>query len=210
MARSNTRSAEAISSTRPLRFQTSLRSLDDTTAAVVNKTTAGIVNFYPLVDGRYEFKAQAVDKKGLKDPNAPRDTFVISGASRHVFADTTWNMVSVPCTSMPISTVAGTGSMLHWDESGVEQDIYSFYLKPPDITQTFPGMSYWRKSPDTVTIALKPQDVHDTTISIQLLKGTMGGTRSPRRTRIPLNGLLRARRGNGTTRPETMMKQTGN
>ena len=157
-----------------LTFQTSLRSLDDTTAAVVNKTTAGIVNFYPLVDGRYEFKAQAVDKKGLKDPNAPRDTFVISGASRHVFADTTWNMVSVPCTSMPISTVAGTGSMLHWDESGVEQDIYSFYLKPPDITQTFPGMSYWRKSPDTVTIALKPQDVHDTMVSIQLLKGTYG------------------------------------
>jgi hypothetical protein len=159
-----------------LTFLTTLRSLDDTSAALVNKTTTGAVSFYPLVDGRYEFKAQAIDHQGLKDPNAPRDTFVVSGASHHVFADadSSWNMISVPAVSLPVSVVAGKGSVLHWDESGAEQDIYSYYKKPPDIVQTIPGMSYWRKSPDTVAIDLKRQDLRDTTLSIKLIKGKYG------------------------------------
>jgi len=43
------------------------------------------------------------------------------------------------------------------DESGAEQDIYAI-TRNPDIVQTIPGMSYWRKSPDTVAIDLKRQD----------------------------------------------------
>jgi hypothetical protein len=159
-----------------LTFLTTLRSLDDTSAALVNKTTTGAVSFYPLIDGRYEFKAQAIDRQGLKDPNAPKDTFVVSGASHHVFADvdSSWNMVSVPAVSLPVSVVAGKGSVLHWDESGAEQDIYSYYKKPPDIIQTIPGMSYWRKSPDTLAVDFKRQDVRDTTLAIQLIKGKYG------------------------------------
>jgi autotransporter-associated beta strand repeat/autotransporter-associated beta strand repeat len=157
-----------------LTFQTSLRSLDDTTALAMDKTTTGTVSFYPLIDGRYEFRAQAVDRQGLKDPKAPRDTLVISGATHHVFFDTTWNMMSIPNISVPVATIAGKGHMLHWDETGAEQDIYSYYKKPPDIVQMVPGMSYWRKSPDTVTVDLRRQDVRDTTMSIQLIKGEYG------------------------------------
>ena len=157
-----------------LTFLTKLRSLSDSTIPVQSKTTAGVVSFYPLVDGTYEFTAQAVDHKGLKDPFSPKDTFVISGATRHIFTDTSWSMISIPSASLAASIIAGSGSLLHWDESAAQSDIYSYYQKPPTIAQTVPGLSYWHKSSDTVTIALNKQNVHDTTSIIQLVKGDYG------------------------------------
>jgi hypothetical protein len=157
-----------------LTFQTSLRSLSDSSRPTQSKTSTGSISFYPLSDGTYEFTAQAVDRKGLKDPFAPKDTFVISGATRHVFADSLWSMISIPSASMATSLVAGSGSLLHWNESGVQSDVYSYYQKPPVIVQTMPGLSYWRKSMDTLTVLLDKQNVRDTTITIPLIKGDYG------------------------------------
>jgi len=155
-------------------FETVLRSLDDTAFSMVKKGSSGIFTFYPLADGLYEFTARAISVKGLRDPLPPRDTITVSGATRHVFSDTSWTMISVPSIASSAATIAGKGHVLHWDESAGEEDIYRYYRRESDIVQIAPGLSYWRKSADMVTITIKRQDLRDTVMNIRLNKGAYG------------------------------------
>ena len=155
-------------------FEATLRGIDDTSFIMTKKNSSGIFGLYPLPDGRYIFTAQAIDTKNLRDPQPPRDTFAVSGATRHVFTDTSWTMLSIPSVNLSTSAVAGKGHVLHWDESGGEEDIYRYYRGESAIVQTTPGLSYWRRSPDTLAIILNPRDIHDTMINIRLSKGAYG------------------------------------
>jgi hypothetical protein len=155
-------------------FEASLRSLDDTSLAISRKNTNGTFEFFPLLDGRYEFTARAIDAQGLRDTMPPRDVTTVSGASRHRFSDTSWTMLSIPCLAYSAATLAKNGHVLHWDESIGEEDIYRYYRRESAIDKTSPGLSYWRKSADTITITLTQQDLSDSAAIIRVNKGAYG------------------------------------
>jgi hypothetical protein len=155
-------------------FEASLRSLDDTSLTIAGKNQNGKFEFYPLRDGRYEFMARAIDAQGLRDTMPPKDIVVVSGASRHVFYDTSWTMVSIPCVPYAMTSLAGGGHVLHWDETAGEENIYRYYRHESAISHTLPGLSYWRKSPDSLSIVLASGNIPDSTVSIGLSKGAYG------------------------------------
>jgi autotransporter-associated beta strand protein len=158
-----------------LTIEGAVKPLGEKAALMTKRNTSGELAFYPLADGRYEFSAVAIDGQGLRDSAFVCDTFVISGASRHAFkGDTAWQMVSVPGKSRPISELAGTGSVLHWDEQFSEKNIYSYYRRSPDLVQTEPGKSYWRKSPDSVTVGLAQNGLLDSAVRFTLSKDKYG------------------------------------
>jgi hypothetical protein len=159
---------------RAQKFEGFLRNVDDTSLTIVKTSTNGNFLFYPLLDGRYEFQSTAVDAQGRKDPHPPKDAFTVSGASHHTFADSSWTMLSVPCASYPAVVLAGSGYLLHWDESADEQELYRYYRRETAIGRTCPGSSYWRKSVDTLSVTLKRMDLFDSATTIKLDKNAFG------------------------------------
>ncbi len=159
-------------------FKTAVRSLDDSTFILSRNATgvaASTMDFYPLQDGRYEFSVAAFDHQGLSSIVTPKDTFAVSGASRRTFnGDTNWQMVSIPSRALPIGQIAGSGYALHWDESMAEVPIYGYYRRADELGQTAPGLSYWRKSPDTAFISLTRGNLIDSAIHLRLSKDACG------------------------------------
>ena len=155
-------------------FEATLRSLDDTSLTIAGKNQDGKFEFYPLSDGRYEFMARAIDSHGLRDTVPPKDVVVVSGASRHVFYDTSWTMVSIPCIPYATASLASGGHVLHWDETAGEESIYRYYRGESAMNHTTPGLSYWRKSSDSLGIVLASGTVRDSAVSVDLSKGAYG------------------------------------
>jgi hypothetical protein len=159
-------------------FNSALRLLDDSTftkTVTVSNAAGATVDFFPLTDGRYEFSVAAVDHQGAISVSPPRDTFSVAGASRHEFdGDTQWQMISIPSRPIAINQIAGTGYMLHWDEGFAEVPIYGYYRRADELVQTAAGLSYWRKSPDTVRVSLTRDNVLDSAIRLRLSKDACG------------------------------------
>jgi hypothetical protein len=155
-------------------FEARLRSLDDSSLAIARSNRDGIFEFYPLADGRYEFQARAIDAGGLRDTVPPKDIAVISGASRYTFSASSWAMVSIPGAAYSTAALAQGGHVLHWDETAGEENIYRYYQRTTANGRTGPGQSYWRKSTDTLRIALTAGDFLDSAVTLRLAKGAYG------------------------------------
>jgi hypothetical protein len=115
----------------------------------------GIVHLFPLLDGRYRIGAAAIDSKGLCDPDPAVDTFTIENASTHTFEQSDdWEMVSVPSKSRSADSLKAGGSLVHWDESGSEREVYSYYTPSAEIATIEPSKAYWRKSPGGAVVTI--------------------------------------------------------
>jgi hypothetical protein len=161
-------------------FEVSVRALDDTAYAKKLTSTSGVIDLFPLSDGRYSLIATVVDRQGRRDTLGARDTFEIKGATTRRFAkslDTTitpWQMVSFPGRSMPASASGIFNTLFHWDEQAGERDIYGYYRRVSELGQVVPGAGYWRMAKDTGTVAIPRAGVLDTVVTITLYKGAMG------------------------------------
>ncbi|MBD3420370.1 MAG: hypothetical protein GF398_09665 [Chitinivibrionales bacterium] len=137
--------------------------------------SSGLVTYYPLKDGTYQFYAQAVDQAGLADPTPLIDTFEISGATRHTFYDTSgWHMMSAPVASLSADTVKAGGHLSHWDESANPRNVYGYYTPSTEIATLLAGKSYWRKSTNASAIELNSSQLLDRNTSITLHHGQYG------------------------------------
>jgi hypothetical protein len=128
---------------------------------------------YPLVDGRYEVKAIAIDGGGSKSIETI-DTFLLTGASEYVFKDTGWSMISIPSKNYPVSNLKNTKYLLYWDESGVEKQVYSYYRKKEEITEIEGTKAYWRNGSACDTIRLEPTSYVSEPITRELNKTVSG------------------------------------
>jgi hypothetical protein len=155
-------------------FEARLRGLDDTSFSVVRTSVSGQFGFYPLLDGRYEFTARAIDADGLRDTVPPKEVFTISGASRHTFTDTSWTMVSVPGHAFPMTEFSVGGHVLHWDESMGDENVYRYYRRESAMGATTPGLAYWRKGATPVTISLIADDLSDSATGVSISKDAYG------------------------------------
>jgi hypothetical protein len=128
---------------------------------------------YPLSDGKYSFSAFAVDASGLKSAEAA-DTVIITGSSQHVFKDTNWEMAAVPSKSFNAEKFKNSNYLLHWDESGTEKQVFSFYKQKKDISIIEPSKAYWRKGKSGDTITLSTSDFINEPVVINLHKTESG------------------------------------
>jgi hypothetical protein len=161
-------------------YEVTLKALDDTTYVKRITSIGGVVDLYPLADGRYELFVTATSAAGLKDTIGLRDTFTIKGATTHQFAgplDTTvasWQMVSFPTRTMNVGSSSPLSTLFHWDEQAGERDIYGFYHRVSETSQIFPGFGYWRKAADTSTVVIPRSNMLDSVVTITLYKGVYG------------------------------------
>jgi hypothetical protein len=161
-------------------FEVSVRALNDTAYVKKVTSTSGVIDLFPLSDGRYSLIATVVDRQGRRDTLGIRDTFEIKGATTRQFAksrDTTitpWQMVSFPGRSMPASAFGVFSTLFHWDEQAGERDIYGYYRRATELGQVVPGAGYWRMARDTGTVVIPRAGVLDTVVTITLYKGAMG------------------------------------
>jgi hypothetical protein len=161
-------------------YEVTLRALDDTSYVRRITSSGGVVDLYPLSDGRYELFVTATSAKGLKDTIGLRDTFTIKGATTHQFVgpvDTTvtsWQMVSFPTRTMNIPSSSPLSTLYHWDELAGEREIYGYYHRVSETGQILPGFGYWRKATDTNTVVIPRSNVLDSVVTITLYKGDMG------------------------------------
>jgi hypothetical protein len=104
------------------------------------------------------------------------DTLVIAGATTHTFAgdSSQWNMVSVPARTYTADSVRGSGSLVTWDESGAERDIYGYYIPSREIREVTGGKAYWRKTCDTLTVSIGRASIVDTSTTIVLNRSKYG------------------------------------
>jgi len=161
-------------------YDVSVRALDDTTYLKKLSCTNGIVDLYPLADGKYRLTAVATDRAGRRDTLGVKDTFEIKGATTRQFAksgDTTapsWQMVSLPSRTMLVPSSSPLSSLFHWDEQAGERDIYGYYHRVSETGQIVPGSGYWRRATDTGTIVIPRSNVLDSVVTIVLYKGALG------------------------------------
>ncbi len=157
-------------------FCLELKSLDDRGTYQVDTTRDSIMNYFPLIDGRYVFGCCARDSAGLTDPTPAIDTFTIIGASKKTFAypDTVWHMLSVPAGTIPADSLKNNAYFLHWDESQGEDKIFKYYKQAASINSLQPGLAYWRMCGDTVNVNLSRSAVIDTSVTVPLHKGKYG------------------------------------
>ncbi len=155
-------------------FEARLRGLDDTAVVIERKNATGLFEFFPLLDGRYEFTVRAVDARGLRDTVPPTDVFAVSGASRHTYTDTSWTMASVPGFAYPVAALAADGHVLHWDESSGEENVYRYYRRESSLGRTVPGQAYWRKAQTPVAVSLAAADLRDSVADVRISKDVYG------------------------------------
>jgi PKD repeat protein len=158
-----------------LTFKSKISKLGDTIAIMEKTTNYGEIEFYPLVDGEYEFSVVAIDKNGAFDTSFVKDTFIIKGSTKFSLAgDTLWKMFSVPSKPKSFDGILTNGFIYHWDESFTEKNIYGYYRNAKELIQTTAGYSYWLKSTDTVTINLTEKDLLNDSVNIILSKDKFG------------------------------------
>jgi hypothetical protein len=161
-------------------YEVTLRALDDTSYVKRLTSKTGIIDLFPLCDGRYILSVTAVSAAGLRDTIGSKDTFTIQGATTHRFAGQTdtavvsWQMVSVPTRTVIVPSSSPLGALFHWDELAGERDIYGYYHRVSETGQLLPGMGYWRRANDTGTVVVPRNNVLDSVVNITLYKGVMG------------------------------------
>jgi hypothetical protein len=157
-----------------LLLEKALRRIDVDSVVAQALDTLKTAEYFPLLDGRYEFSVTAIDADSLRSVRAV-DTFTIAGATQRAFADTAgWHMMSVPARVVDASAVKADGYLSHWDESGSERDVYGYYTPSAEINQVAAGRSYWRKAATASSVELTAQDVAESTMVISLNKGAYG------------------------------------
>ncbi|MBN1601113.1 MAG: hypothetical protein JW915_05865 [Chitinispirillaceae bacterium] len=154
-------------------FSVKMKSLNNDSMIYADSSVCLLYQFYPLSDGKYQFSAFAVDGSGLKSENAV-DTVIIAGSSVHIFKDTNWEMAAVPSKSLNVEKFKNSSYLLHWDESGTEKQVYSFYKKKDEIFLIEPSEAYWRKGISGDTIKLSPSDFIDEPVIVKLHKTESG------------------------------------
>jgi hypothetical protein len=156
-----------------LTYSVKLRSLKNDTILYSDSSVKVMYTMYPLTDGRYEFKAVAIDNSGLKSGVAT-DTLTIQGASEYIIKDTGWGMVSIPSKKYNIADLKNSDYVLYWDESGVEKQVYSFYKTKAELSEIEPSKAYWRKGSLPDTIRLTTSEFVKEPVSIKLHKNSSG------------------------------------
>jgi hypothetical protein len=159
-----------------LRFEVTLLSIADAHAIETTAGPSGNVEFFPLSDGQYLFSAVAVNGGGIADAHLLTDTLLISGATVHTFTgdSVAWNMIGVPARTIAADSVRGGGSLVTWDESGIERDIYGYYVPSKEIREVTAGRAYWRRSRDSKTVAIDRSKVVDSAAAITLSRSRYG------------------------------------
>jgi hypothetical protein len=156
-----------------LTYSVKLRYLKNDSLIYSDSSVKIMYAMYPLCDGRYEFKASAIDNSGLKS-GVTADTFTIQGASEYIIKDTGWGMVSIPSKKYNVSDLKNSDYVLHWDESGVEKQVYSFYKTKTELIEIEPSKAYWRKGSLPDTIHLTSSEFVKEPVSVKLYKNSSG------------------------------------
>jgi hypothetical protein len=128
---------------------------------------------YPLTDGKYLFNVVAIDGSGLKSDQTG-DTISITGSSEYILKDTNWGMISIPSKKFTVANLKNTGYLLHWDESGVEKQVYSFYKTKDELSEIELSKAYWRKGFSNDTIHLSASDFVKEPVTVSLKKTESG------------------------------------
>ncbi len=154
-------------------YSVKMKSLRNDSVIYTDSSVRSLHLLYPLSDGKYSFSAFAVDASGLKSAEAA-DTVIITGSSQHVFKDTNWEMAAVPSKSFNAEKFKNSNYLLHWDESGTEKQVFSFYKQKKDISIIEPSKAYWRKGKSGDTITLSTSDFINEPVVINLHKTESG------------------------------------
>ena len=151
-----------------------IRTMDGIQAVVTDTNTTGRFTAYPLPDGEYLAVCSAVDGDGLEDQTPSIDTFKIEGASSRVWQDSgVWQMISVP-SRLDASSVKENAHLLHWDEALPSNGVYKHYIRTNAITELRPGMAYWRKADQPVTVRLSREQMNSKPVTVELSKAETG------------------------------------
>ncbi len=132
-------------------------------------STSGHFQWYPLMNGEYSFSCVAVDYEELVSESPYIDTFGITGATSHVFADSgAWQMVSIPAREKVADIFTDFGHVLRWDETQDEDQIYKFYVRGKDIHHIDAGQGYWLKAESSVSVSIQRDDLVDSNYIVNL------------------------------------------
>lgn len=154
-------------------YSVRMKSLNNDSTIYADSSVRSLHQFYPLSDGKYQFSGFAVDGSGLKS-EVVVDTVIIAGSSEHIFNDTNWVMAAVPSQSLNVEKFKNCSYLLHWDESGKEKQVYSYYKRKDEIFLIEPSKAYWRKGISDDTIKLKPSDFINEPVIVKLHKTESG------------------------------------
>lgn len=151
-----------------------IRTIEGTQSLFTDTNFIGQFTAYPLPDGEYLAVCAAVDGDGLEDQTPSIDTFKVEGASSRVWQDSgVWQMISVP-SRLDASSVKENAHLLHWDEALPSNGVYKHYIRTNAITELRPGMAYWRKADQPVTVSLSRQQLNSKPVTVELSKAETG------------------------------------